>query len=178
MCQYFSYFSASAVRIFWMFCNEKGQEGDQNYANGFSKIFFAVNGTFWTQKWHVPLDLLKNPSKRSGENYQEILPQTEQKLLKKPPQKLIFFLPVASFHVFQHLQTFPILGVTLLMSPQYHTSSLSSGVAHMKVSPRTWRDILLKIFSSINNLTKTIKDERGQEVHETFIKGGGGWKLY
>ena len=80
-----------------MLRNEKGQEVHQNSVNGFSKIFlFAANETFWDHKWHVFLDLLPPPpppnpndeklkdlwkefsAKKSGENYQEIIPQIEK----------------------------------------------------------------------------------------------------
>ena len=76
--------------FFWMLFNENGQEVDQNSVNGFLKIFlFAANGTFWTKNhmchwiccpllqlrwWKNQGSLKRILTKKSGEDYQEIIP--------------------------------------------------------------------------------------------------------
>ena len=115
-----------------MLHSKKGHEVDQKSVNGFPKIFlFAANWTFWTQKWHVHLD----------------------QLLKKNPKSLIFFV-VVSFKVFQHPQVFPITWCHPPSVPLVPHCPLSSGDPYMKLSLRTWGDILLKIPSSSDNLRK------------------------
>ena len=73
---------------------------------------------------------------------------------EKKPQKFNFFVAV-SFKVFQHPQAFPLTWCHPPSVPLVpHCPLSSSGDPYMKLSLRTWGDILLKIPSSSDNLRK------------------------
>ena len=140
MCHYFSYFSATPVRTFLNVA--QWEEIDQNYVNGFPIIFLlAANGTFWTQKWDVSLDLLPPPAPLSNPIDEKLRGISKKNYKQKKWRKL-----------------------SRNYTPNWKNCWLEETYF--------WK------FPPTVTSGRTIKDEKGQQVHENFIKGDSAWKLY
>ena len=131
---YFSYFSASAVRIFWHVAQWKGSKSTSKLCKSIFQNILAYGksdildskmtcasgsplrkiSTTTTKISPPPIDeklkgipsLKKILSKKIGKIIKKLYLKLK-KLLKKKLKKL-FFLPTVSFHVFQHPQASPI----------------------------------------------------------------------
>ena len=108
---------------------------------------------------------------------QEIIPQIEkaqkEKKFKKTSQKFKIFLPVVSFHVFQHPQAFPI---TLCLPPSVPPVPYCAPFLRCPPQEATSQDLEGHTFENSlhhDNFRKTIKEYMKSllkgAVHENYI---------
>ena len=128
----FPYISVPAIRIFLNAAQREGSWGRSKVCKWLSQNILVCS------KWDI---LDPKMTCASGST------------IEKNPQKFNFFV-VVSFRVYQHPQAFPITWCHPPSVPLVPHCPLSSGDPYMKLSLRTWGDILLKIPSSSDNLRK------------------------